>query len=183
MTTVSNIPTSNAYGYNAPVASASSSVSRKPSQAAVPPNAAGLESTLASLGGNSSSLPLTYNAAGLINSFQQATPSNSTAAMTRAQQAQAAVFAAEAAVTETLNSMFKTDSSSDSSSSSGSDISSLLALPGTSNTTDMFGLLQGAPGSSTPQTAQEAMLAAENVITNTLNSLGAGSLSNSSTQK
>ena len=185
MTTISNISPSSVYEYNAPATSAGNSVSQK-SNAVVAQSAASLspvKSTLASLG-SSPSLPLTYNAAGLLNSFQQATPAKSTTATTSAQAAQDAILATENAVTETLNSLV----SSLSSNSSTSDTSALFGLPGTSAVNNPFGLAKGSSptststaGSSGAQTAQNAILAAENAVTETLNSLVSGLSSNSST--
>lgn len=173
MATVSSISTSNAYGYGASAIGASQSASQKSAQVAAQ---AAVESTLTSLGGNSSS-PLTYNAAGLVSAFQQAKSAYATTPTTSAQQAQAAVLAAETAVTETLASLLTAGSSKDSSNPSGSDISPLFSLPGTSQAKDPFGMLQSTPktGASGAQTTQESFFAVENVITNTLGSLGANS--------
>lgn len=175
MTTVSSVSTANVYGYNAPASSSSAAAGQKPGQAVTQSSMAALESALASLGSGSSA-PLTYNAAGVFGSPLQSTSANATP-MTSAQRAQAAVIAAENAVTETLGSLFSSGASSNSSSS---DISSLFVLPGTSNTNSgPFGLSQmpGASSGAAPRSAQDAILAAESAITQTLGSLASNSSS------
>lgn len=183
MTTVSGVQASTAYGYVAPTTGAGNSASPQ-ANAAQP---AAPESVLASFG-NSASSPLTYNAAGLIHSLQQATPTTSKNT-TSAQAAQNAILAAQNAVTDTLNSL-QSNSSADSTNSSALDIAALFGVPGTSNSNDPFGLSQSpalnapastpATGGSAAQTAQNAVIAAQNAVTQTLNSLGASSSSNSS---
>ena len=188
MTTISGV-SPNSYGYNAPATSTGGSVSKKPNAGvAQSTSLSSVENTLASLGGSSSS-PLTYNATGLLNSLQQATSAKATTATTSVQAAQQAVLAAENVVTETLNSL----TSGSSSNSSTSDNSALFGLPGASGTSDPFGLAQGSlskpatntspAGSSGAQAAYDAVLAAENVVTETLNSLASGSSSNSPNSK
>lgn len=126
MTTISSVSPSG-YGYSAPATSVGGSNSKKSNagvaQAAIPSS---VENIFASLEGNSS-LPLTYNAAGLLNSFQQAISAKSTTTTTSAQAAQQAILAAENVITETLNSL----SSGSSPNSSASDNSALFSLHGT----------------------------------------------------
>jgi hypothetical protein len=199
MATVSGISASSTYGGNAPVTGAGVSVSQKPnaqnSNAVTAQSASSLsalESVFAS-SGSGLSLPLTYNAAGLLNSSGQATAL--TPAKTSAQAAQNAVLAAQNVVTQTLGSLFAGSSpnADDSSNSSGSAVSSLLGLPGTlgtSGSNDPFGSLQNpllntpssasAKSGSAAKTVQDAVLAAENAVTNTLDSLTSGSSAHSS---
>lgn len=153
MTSVSSVSTSSTYGYSAPTTGVSAVASQKTDQAAVQKSLAALESALTSFGSNPSS-PLTYNASGLLDSFQQATP-NSTTATTSAERAQAAVLAAQVAVTNTLSSLLSTDDSSGSSDSSGSDILSLFTLPGTSNS---------VAGGTGTQTTLDTLLSVQNTI-------------------
>jgi hypothetical protein len=138
-----------------------------------------VESVVASLG-NSDASPLAYNAAGLLGSFPTSTTANSNSVMTSAQQTQAAILEAENTVTQTLASLFSTNTASTTSHSSNSDISSLFSLPGTINNNNLFGLSRNTIPNSTSNggtAAQNALLATENAITNTLNSLGASSSS------
>lgn len=168
MATISGVQPSSVYGYSATTAKSAA----KPAEAAQTAAAQPPVNTFTA-SGSSSSTPLTYNATGLLAS------SRTTAATTSAQAAQQAFFAAENVVTQTLNSL----ASGTSSSPSGSDTSSLFSLPGTTGTSDPFGLSQAAlpntkAGNSSAQNAQNAVLAAQNAVTDTLNSLASGFSSN-----
>jgi len=185
MTTISSVLPSG-YGNSATAASAGSSVRNKPNAGGAQlASSAPVASSYATFGGNSP-LPLTYNAAGLLNAFQQATSAKPSAGKAGLQAAQQAVFAAKNAITETLNSL---SSGSSPNNSSTSDNSALFSLPGISSATNPFGLAQGSlsksatnastAGSSSAQAAQQAVFAAENAVTETLNSLLSGSSPNS----
>lgn len=182
MTTIPSV-SPGGYGYSTPVTGTGDTVSQKPGAKAQPANLPSLENSLVSLGGNPTS-PLTYNAAGLLNSFQQAASAKPATATTSMQAAKQAILTAENAVTEALNSL----TSGSSPNSSASDNSALFSLPGTIATNNQLGLAQGllskpantpASGSTSAQTAQQAVIAVENAITETLNSLTSGSSPNS----
>jgi len=117
--------------------------------------------------------PLTYNAAGQFSASQQANTVPPPAQQTSAQAAHQAVLAAENVVTQTLNSL----ASGSSSNSSNSDTSSLFNLPGTSSSN------QAAPtpatsSNSSSNNAQNAIVSAQNAVTDTLNTLASGFSSN-----
>jgi hypothetical protein len=174
MSTISSVSTTGAYGYTAPTSNA---VSAALAQSAA--TKLSVINTLTSLGGNSSS-PLTYDASGLFGAIQQ-TPS-STANTTPAQAAQNAYLQVEYAITQTMGSLI----SGSSSNSSSTDVSPLFTLPGTTGTSGLFGssLPNGTTsttgGATAQQSAQNAVLAAQYAITQTLGSLTSGSSSNSS---
>ena len=183
MTTISNTSQSSVFEHSTPATNAGNFIGKK-SNAGVAQAAASLpsvENTSASLGA-SPPLPLTYNASGQLNSLPQAAPAKSTAATTSVQAAKDAILAAENAVTETLNSLI----SGPSSNSSAPDTSALFGLPGTSAVNNPLELAKGSllnastNGSSGAQTAQNAILAAENAVTETLGSLVSPLPSNSS---
>jgi len=173
MSTIPVVSTTGVYGYTAPATStASAALAQSATRLAV-------TDTLASLGSSSPS-PLTYNAAGLLSSFQQAT--SNTSNTTPAQAAQNALLQVEYAITQTMDSLI----SGTSSNSSSTDISPLFSLPGTSNTNGLSGnsLLNGATSTSgsnsAQQAAQNAVLSAQYAVAQALNSLTSGSSSNSS---
>ena len=90
------------------------------------------------------------------------TPSPSTSSTTTATQtAQNAVLTAEQTVNQTLNSLF----SSSSQNSSSSNISSILVPSGASST-------DTSPVTTSAQTAKNAVISANQAVTNTLGSLG-----------
>ncbi|MDX8400098.1 MAG: hypothetical protein R8K20_07595 [Gallionellaceae bacterium] len=190
MSVISGVASNNAYTNNVTASRAAGAVTSKENSASSQPKVSqsALESVVATLG-NSASTPLTYNASGLFKSPQPAAASSPNTASTSAQAAKDAVFAAENVVTNTLNSLLS-GSSADSSSSS-SDFLAPFSSPGTSasNSNDPFGSPQSASlnspntpstaGGNTSQTIQEAVVASQNVVTNTLNSLGSASSSSS----
>lgn len=175
MSTIPGVTATGLYGYTPP---ATNAVSAALAQSAT--TQLSVISTLTSLGSNSS-VPLTYNAAGLLNTFQQATTSN-TSNTTPAQAAQNAYLQVEYAISQTMDSLI----SGNSSSSSGTDLSSLFSLPGTTGTSSLFGSsfpngITSATGStSAQQAAQNAVLSAQYAITQALGLLTSGSSSNSS---
>lgn len=173
MSTIPGVTATGTYGYTA---TATDPISAPSVQLAAAQLA--VTETLASLGSNTSS-PLTYNAAGLLNSLQQTT--SNTSNTTPAQAAQNALLQVEYAITQTMDSLV----SGTSSNSSSTDTSPLFSLPGTVGANGLFGnsLLNGAtstPGSSAQQTAQNAVLSAQYAVTQALSSLTSGSSSNSS---
>lgn len=178
MTTVSSISPTSVYENYAPAKRASGSTGQKSGGETAQPaaNLPTAESIFTSLGSNSSS-PLTYNATGLLHSFQLATSAKSTSATTSAQAAQNAILAAENVVTQTLNSLTLSSSSN----SASSDNSALFGLPGASGanpselTRDSLSNASttGSPGTQASYDA--AILAAKNVVTETLNSLASNS--------
>lgn len=180
MSTVSSISTSGVYSY--PSATNAASTAQAQSAAAK----LSVINTLTSLGTNTPS-PLTYNAAGLLSSFQQTTLNTSNTPVTNAQAAQNAVLQVEYAITQTLGSLVTGTSPN----SSSSDISSLFSLPGTTDTSNPFGtslgsLLNVQTGSSTSgltsaQTAQYAVLSAQYAVTQALTSMTSNTTSNLST--
>jgi hypothetical protein len=123
MTTIPGVTPSSAYGYNAPITSASNVAKTSDSglaQTAVSLSAAG--SIVATLGGGSSS-PLTYDAAGLLNSLVQAGT-----APTSAQTA-------------------STQATAQNSTNQGS-VSTLSTSPTTSSVYNSSGSLQGLPSNT-----------------------------------
>jgi hypothetical protein len=175
MSTVSSVSTSNAYGYSlaltgAGVAASSSANAVKAQVAAIQSSLVG---TLASLGNNNSSSALTYNAAGLLNTFQQVQSNQTAVGTTSAQAAQNAILAANNTITQTLSSL----ASGSSSKQTSSDLYSLLGLTAASGSSNSLGLSQGSSLNTTAaagtkaQASQNAVLAAQNVVTQTLNSL------------
>ncbi len=113
-------------------------------------NPSSLTSVFTALSGNSPA-PLTYNAAGMLGST------------TSAQAAQNAVIAAQNAMTQTLDSMM-----------SGSQTKSSAADLFGSGTPPEQTAAPQATGKMTAQTAQQAYLDAQNVITQSLNSITQG---------
>lgn len=175
MSTVSSVSTSNAYGYS--LALTSAGVAASSNAQAVKAQAAAIQSslvsTLVSLGNNNSSSALTYNAAGLLSSFQPV--STNTTAISSAQSAQNAVLAADNAITQTLSSL----ASGSAAKQTSTDIYSLLGLTTAAGSDNFLGLTQGSllnstvTGGSKAQTSQSAVLAAQYAVTQTLNSLTA----------
>ena len=163
MTTISGVVSSGVYVNNASSQNARSLVAAMPDVGVMPAaSPSSLVSAFTSLAGTSDS-PLTYNAAGMFNSFQQA---NLNTPATRVQSAQNAVFAAQNTVSQTLASLM----SGLQSNSPGTDI-----FGSNTRTSDLFGLNGGSPADAsagtsnmTAQAAQRAYLAAENVITQAL---------------
>jgi hypothetical protein len=171
MATVSGVSTSGVYANN--VAATSASVAASPS-AQLAASQALVTSTLVSLGNGPSSV-LTYNAAGLLNSFQQVTANKSTATTGSAQTAQNAILAAQNAITQTLGSLVSNPSSNTNSSSS--DIYSLFSLTGTAGSNNSSGLVQGpllntsSTGNANVKAAQNAYLVAQYAVTQALTSI------------
>lgn len=179
MSTVSSVSTSNAYGYSlalssAGVAAGANAQAMKAQAAAIQSS---LVSTLVTLGNNNSSSALTYNAAGLLGSFQPA--SSNTTAISKARAAQNAVLAANNAITQTLGSL----ASGTSAKQTSTDIYSLLGLTTAAGSGNSPGLTPGSllnttvTGGTQAQTSQSAVLAAQNAVTQTLNSLAASPVS------
>lgn len=161
MTTISSTTLATLYKYNAPSgASASSGAStvtaeQQPVNVSSPP-----ESTTTSFG-NGSSSPLTYNAAGLMDAFRQAT-ANKPSGSSPAQTARDAIIVAENAITQTQGSL-------GASSPASTSVSDILSLG-----SDQTNGLSGSPAatvSTNAQSAQTAYLAAENAITKAQGSL------------
>lgn len=174
MTTVSGISSSSISGYKAPATGAGGSVGAQANVAgATQPavNQPAVESVLTTLG-NNASYPLTYNAAGLLGSRQQVSPSAAGATKISMQAAKDAVVAAENVVTDTLGSLLSNSSSG----STNSSFSAMPALQGSPGRSNVNVLMAGSDG----QTAQNMFITVQNGITNTLNSLGADSSPGSS---
>ncbi len=182
MATVSGVSTSGVYGYNV---AASTGVATSAS-AQLAASQALVTSTLVSLG-NAPASALTYNAAGLLNSFQQATSNASTNTTTSAQTAQNAILEAQNIITQTLNSL--ASGSSANTTATSTDIYSLLGLNGTSGSNNASGLVQGpllntsTTGSAKAQAAQNAFLVAQYAVTQALTSLASSSSSSLSNSR
>ncbi len=158
MSTVSNVSASNvlAYTANTNSAAATTGSASKAETNAAASTASPTESTIVTLSKASTPAPQTYNASGVVNS-------NKTSDI---QQAQAAVLAAQNSISNALSSITG-------SASSGSDATAALALPGNSNQTqDSSGLSTSTSVISGNQTPLDAVLASQNVISNTLATLG-----------
>lgn len=174
MSTIPGVTATGVYGYTTPATDPTSVASLQSAAAQL-----AVTDTMASLGSSSTS-PLTYNAAGLLNSFQQAT--SNTSNTTPAQAAQNAVLQVEYAITQTMDSLI----SGTSSNSSSTDITSLFSLPGTAGTGSLLGstLPNGTTSTtgniSAQQAAQNAVLSAQYAVTQALDSLTSGSSTNSS---
>jgi hypothetical protein len=146
MTTISGLSASVISGYTIKSGSVNTNAASTNAASANPSSLTGVFTALS----GSSSAPLTYNAAGLLGST------------TSAQTAQDAVIAAQNAMTQTLDSMM----SGSQTKSSAADLFGSGTPPGQTaaprtNTT----------GKMTAQTAQQAYLDAQNVITQSLNSI------------
>lgn len=117
---------------------------------------------------SNSSLPLTYNSAGLFSALQQTNANNTPS--TPIQAAQSAYFAAENAVTQSLDALM---------SGSGANSSNTDIFGNNSNPNDPFGLNANSPSNSsnkagaTARTAQNAYLATQNALTQSLDSITA----------
>jgi hypothetical protein len=122
-----------------------------------------IASTSISLGASSSS-PLTYNASGLLNSFQQATSNKTTSPNSSVQAVQSTILAVENAVTQTLGSLAA-------GSSSNSPATDIFGSADTASTnppsSSKSSTMTPASNNSNLQAAQSALLSAENVVTKT----------------
>lgn len=164
-TTISNLLSSGVYGYSAPSAAVTQPATGASSTTdAAATSVASTAGTFTASGAASS--PLTYNAAGKLAASQ--------AAHVTPQAARAAVAAAQDAVTQAMGSLM----SGSSSTTSTTDI-----FGASTNPSDPFGLSNAASpnpalSTSTPTTgnaltAQNAYLATQNVVTQSLKSLTA----------
>jgi hypothetical protein len=165
MNAISNLLPSTIFGYQpastrtqAATGVASNTIATTPSFAA------------ATLTSSNSDLPLTYNSAGLFSALQKTNANNTPS--TPIQAAQNAYFAAENAVTQSLDALM----SGSGANSSNTDI---FGNNANSNPNDPFGLNTNPPLNSsnkagtTATTAQNAYLATQNALTQSLDSITA----------
>lgn len=161
MTTISSTTLATLYKYNAPSGVGASTGANAVTSEPLPINVSSPQESATTSFGNNSSLPLTYNTAGLQDSFRQAT-ANKPSGSSPAQTARDAIIAAENAITQTQGSL-------GASSPANTSVSDILSL-GTNQTNELSGS-PAATVSTSAQSAQTAYLAAENAITKALGSL------------
>ena len=164
MSTISGVSSTTTYGTTSSTVNTTKTTPTAASVAAV-------VNPFTSTSTNSTS-PLTYNSTGLMNAFQQATAN--TTATSSAQNARNTYLAVQDAVTQALGSLMTDPNSSN---SSNTDI---FGASTTSNANDPFGFTSSsgtitAPGASptttTAKTAQSAYQAAQDAVTQSLNSI------------
>ncbi len=170
MTTVSSATSAGVYNYAAPSKSAETPATVKSDavqkQAVPSPVASSLTSS-----SNASTSALTYNAAGLMNAFQQASANKPSTGGISQQAAKDAVIAAQNAMNKTLESLM-------SGSSGDTSTTDIFGLSTDNADSDPFGSSatsnpsSGKSVSSTALAAQNAYLAAQNAVTSSLGSLG-----------
>ena len=173
MSTISGVSPSTTYSATGSTASTTQTTSTAANAAttASTASAAAVVNPFTSTSANTAS-PLTYNATGLMNAFQQATAN--TPATSSAQNARNTYLAVQDAVTQALGSLMTDPNSSN---SSNTDI---FGASTTSNANDPFGFTSSsgtitAPGAlpttTTAKTAQNAYQAAQDAVTQSLNSI------------
>jgi hypothetical protein len=173
MTTISSVSPASISGYNAPLANAANSASpashtnAQTNATQTAANASAIASTITTLN-NAASAPLTYSPNGLLKptqSVQPAQPVSTALPVTPLQTAQTAVLAAQNVVTQTMDSMFSTSPAS-------SSASNLFSTGAAAN--DPLGLASptaNSPTGTSSSSAQTAYLAAQNAVTQALNSI------------
>lgn len=169
MSTISSVSPTNFYSTSSTTSATAVSAPKAESK----PSSEVVQSTVTRLG-NAPSEALTYNSAGLYGALQLASQSPSSqqaqqaqSTPTTQQDAQNAVRAAQDAITQAQASL------GSSSSGSGSDP---FSLDGSGNNNDPFALQSASSSSSgktDTQAAQDAVLSAQNSVSNTLGSLAA----------
>ncbi len=184
MAAVSGVSTSGVNGSNATNTSTTVSAISKSNAAAlqIASIQSSVVSTLVSLGSNQNTA-LTYNAAGLMNTYPQV--NSTTTAPTSIQTAQDALLATQNVISQTLASLSNVASAN----AATTGMTSLLGSSGTLASYTSSGLVQAAfPYSTTTgkvdaQSAQSAVLQAQYSVTQALGSLAAGPLLNQPTSR